>query len=109
MVHVRTSEQRMSRILLPSKWTNAVPDADLEIRWRRSSSPLDKRRGGGGGAAGGLVPPQIFSALRASVWSKTKGGGGGGLPAPLGGGGGGGGGGTGLPPNFFGPSGLSLV
>ena len=73
MVHARTCEQRMSRILLPSKWTNAVPDSDLEIR-------------GGGGAVmrgGGWSPPKHFSAIWASVWSKNKKGGGDGSPGPL--------------------------
>ena len=43
-----------------------VPDPDLEIRWGGDclSRPLDK---------GGWSPPQIFSALRASLWSKNKG------------------------------------
>ena len=43
-----------------------VPDPDLEIRRGRSSRLLDK---GGGGQS----PKKIFSALRASVWSKNKG------------------------------------
>ena len=46
----------------------AVLDPDLEIRWGgRSSSPLHKGGGGGG------VSKQIFSALRASVWSNNRG------------------------------------
>ena len=40
----------------------------------RSSGPLDK--------AGGRSPKKIFSALRASVWTKNKGGGGGAPPGP---------------------------
>ena len=57
----------------------SVPDPDIEVRgegwgevggWGggrsgRSSRPLDKR--------GSLVSKKIFSALRASVWSKNKG------------------------------------
>ena len=55
-----------------------VPDPDLEIRGgRQSSRPLGK----GGGGGGGRSPENIFLALRASVWSKTKGGGG--PPGPL--------------------------
>ena len=47
-----------------------VPDPDLEIRGgRQSSRPLGK------GGGGGRWPENIFLALRASVWSKTKGGG----------------------------------
>ena len=48
----------------------AVPDPDLEIRGGggggRSSRPLD---------SGERSPKKVFSALRASVWSKNKGGG----------------------------------
>ena len=44
----------------------SAPDPDLEIREARSSIPLDK--------GGGESPNKIFSALRASVWSKNKGG-----------------------------------
>ena len=44
---------------------STVPDPDLEIRRGRSFRLLDK----GGGAAS----KKIFSALRASVWSKNKG------------------------------------
>ena len=52
-----------------------MPDPDLEIRgggggWGESSRPLDKREEVGVGS-----PKNIFSALRASVWSKNKGGG----------------------------------
>ena len=55
----------------------SVPDPDVEVRgegWGgggggersgRSSRPLDKR--------GSPVSKKIFSALRASVWSKNKG------------------------------------
>ena len=44
-----------------------MPDPDLEIRvGGRSSRPLDKR-------GGRRSPKKNFSALRASVWSKTKG------------------------------------
>ena len=44
----------------------ALADPDLQIRWRggRSSRPLDK---------GEAVSKNIFSVLRASVWSKNKG------------------------------------
>ena len=45
-----------------------MPDQNLEIRGR-SSRPLDKWGGGG-------LRKIIFSALRASVWSKKMGGGG---------------------------------
>ena len=48
----------------------AVPDPDLKIRGgkgARSSRPFDKRGGGG-------LQKKLFSALRASVWSKNKGG-----------------------------------
>ena len=51
-----------------------MSDPDLQIRWRgggggggRSSRPLDK---------GEAVSKNIFSVLRASVWSKNKGEGG---------------------------------
>ena len=44
-----------------------MPDPDYEISGVRSSRTLDK---GGGGA----VSKKMFSALRASVWSKNKGG-----------------------------------
>ena len=45
----------------------ALADPDLQIRWSgggRSSRPLDK---------GEAVSKNIFSVLRASVWSKNKG------------------------------------
>ena len=49
-----------------------VPDPDFEIRGGggRSSRPFDKGREG-------LVSQKIFSAPRASVWSKNRGGRGG--------------------------------
>ena len=50
-----------------------MQDPDLRDKGGgRSSGPLDK--------AGGRSPKKIFSALRASVWTKNKGGGGGGAP-----------------------------
>ena len=45
----------------------AVPDPDLEIKGGRGE--------GGGGVGVGAVSKKMFSALRASVWSKNKGGG----------------------------------
>ena len=49
----------------------SVPDPDLEISGvGRSSRPLDKEKRGGRGGG----PPNFFSALRASVWSKNNGG-----------------------------------
>ena len=54
-------------------WIRAVPDPDLEIcgeGW--GVHPNSEIRGGP------PVSPQIFSAYRASVWSKNKVGGGGG-------------------------------
>ena len=54
----------------------ALPDADLEIRdWGQSSKPLEK---GGGWGRSPKNSKKIFSALRASVWSKNKG-----EPGPL--------------------------
>jgi len=48
---------------------SAVPDPDLEIRGGALlSRPLDKKGKGGGG-----TPKKLFSALRASVWSKNEG------------------------------------
>ena len=44
----------------------AVPDPDLEIKGGRGE--------GGGGVGVGAVSKKMFSALRASVWSKNKGG-----------------------------------
>ena len=47
-----------------------MPDPDLKIRGGKgapSSRPFDKRGGGG-------LQKKLFSALRASVWSKNKGG-----------------------------------
>ena len=53
----------------------AVPDTDLEIRdWGQSSKPLEK----GGWGRSPKNSKKIFSALRASVWSKIKG-----EPGPL--------------------------
>ena len=57
---------RSLELLGMNKPVEAVPDPHLEIRRGQSSRPLDKR-----------APKKIFSALRASVWSKNKGG-----PAP---------------------------
>ena len=58
-------------VLWALKWfackLTTVPDPDLEIK-------------GGGGVGGGKrrrSPKKLFSALRASVWSKNKGEGGG--------------------------------
>ena len=45
----------------------ALPDPHLEIRWGRSSRPLDK-------GEGGAVSKKLFFALRDSVRSKNKGG-----------------------------------
>ena len=44
----------------------AVLDPDLEIRWG-GAHPVPYIRGGG------VVSKQIFSALRASVWSNNRG------------------------------------
>ena len=44
-----------------------MPDPDVQIRGARLFRPLDK------GVGGGRSPKKIFSALRASVWSKNKG------------------------------------
>ena len=47
----------------------AVADPDLQIRGRGGGSHPDPEiRGGGSG-----LKKKFFSALRASVWSKTKG------------------------------------
>ena len=51
----------------------ALPDPDLEIRWGRSSRPLDK---------GGRSPKNFFSPFGTQFGLKIKGGGGGGLRAP---------------------------
>ena len=55
-----------------------MADQDLQISGR-PGHPDPEIRGKGGG--GGAVSKKIFSALRASVWSKNKWGGGGG-PGP---------------------------
>ena len=47
-----------------------VPDPDLERGGGEGSHLEPYVRGRGGG---GWTPPQIFSTLRASVWSKNKG------------------------------------
>ena len=61
-------------------YTNTVPDPGLEIRgWGESSRPLDKDGPRLKTPAGEATsPPQKFSALWASVWSKNKEG----APAP---------------------------
>ena len=51
----------------------AVVDPDLQITGGRSSSPSKK--------GGGQSPKNVFSALRASVWSNNEGGGW--VPGPL--------------------------
>ena len=59
---------------------SVVPDPDLEIRGGAPLSRLLDKKGKGVGR----TAEELFSALRASVWSKNDGAGGGdGPPGPL--------------------------
>ena len=62
----------------PKAMPSVVPDPDLEIRGGAPLSRLLDKKGKGGGR----TPEKLFSALRASVWSKNDGEGGG-PPGPL--------------------------
>ena len=54
----------------PKAMPSAVPDPDLEIRGGAPLSRLLDKKGKGVGR----TPEELFSALRASVWSKNDGG-----------------------------------
>ena len=56
----------------PKAMPSAVPDPDLEIRGGAPLSRLLDKKGKGVGR----TAEELFSALRASVWSKNDGGGG---------------------------------